>query len=128
MCPQALASRKRETLATWRAAASEQAATRRLLHHAVRRMAHAKLASALAGWRSAAAARGRKRELMQRAATLLRNRHALRALNSWRDYAAERVVLRGNAQEVVKRMLLRRLYAGFRWARVGKAGARWIQD
>jgi hypothetical protein len=62
---QARRSRTREALATWRSNAAEQGAERRMLHHAVMRMAHAKLAAALAGWRAAAAARRRKRGILQ---------------------------------------------------------------
>jgi hypothetical protein len=47
-------------------------------------------------------------------AARLRKGVALRALNRWREFAAERAELRERAREVLKHMLLRRLYAALR--------------
>jgi hypothetical protein len=44
----------------------------------------------------------------------LRHGSAMGALNRWREYAVERCNLRAKARDVLKHMLLRRLYAGFR--------------
>jgi hypothetical protein len=123
--PQAQRSRARTLLADWHAAAAWRADARRLLLQVVMRMTRAKLAAGFAGWRDTAAARCAKRETLRWVAARLRHRGALCALNRWRDYAGERAQLRGRAREVVKHMLLRRLYAGFRWASgSAAAGAR----